>query len=127
MLKKWEQYWQACKKCPEDKTNEVYPTHIRPLLRGRDDQYKKKEHLTKCCQKCKKLGRNCRTYVPPSEPADDDDDEEEEDDDVSVMSDVSDVDINDVDEVPTPVPSDEETNEEFLSSKLGNLALSQKK
>lgn len=100
----------------------MYPIRIRPLLHSGDRN--KKEHLTEYCQKCKELGRNCRTYVPPSEPVDDDD---EEDDDISVMSDVSDVDINDVDDIPTPVPSDEETNEEFLSSKLGNLALSGKK
>ena len=101
--------------------------HIRPLLHSGDRN--KKEHLTQYCQKCNELGQNCRNYIPPSEPANDDDneEEEEEEDDVSVMSDVSDVDTNDVDEVPTPVPSDEEANEEFLSSKLGNLALSQKK
>ena len=100
----------------------MYPLRIRPLKHSGDRN--RKEHLSQYCQKCKKLGRNCRTYVPLSESADDD---EEEDDDVSVMSDVSDVDINDVDGVPTPVPSDEETTEEFLIGKLGNLALSGKK
>ena len=101
----------------------MYPLRIRPLLHSGDQS--KKEHLTQYCQKCKELGRNCRNYVPPSEQAEDDEEEEEvEDDDVSVMSGVSDVDINDVDNVPTPVPSDEETNEEFLSNQLGNLALS---
>jgi hypothetical protein len=107
----------------------VYPLRIRPLRYSGDRN--RKEHLSQYCQKCKKLGRNCRTYVPlPTSAAaadGDDNDEEEEDDDVSVMSDVSDVDINDVDQVPTPVPSDEETTEEFLSGKLGNLALSGKK
>ena len=106
----------------------MYPTHIRPLLHSGDDR-NKKEHLTKHCQKCKELGRNCRHYVPPSEPAGDDDD-----DNVSVRSDRStssvselDDDDDDMDARQTPVPSDEEANEEFLTSKIGNLDLSGKK
>ena len=110
----------------------MYPARIRPLLPSGDDQ-NKREHLTEYCQKCKELGRNCRRYAPQAPLEQDDGEEEEEEDcpdDVSVRSDaasISDLDDDDMDARQTPVPSDEETNEEFLSGKIGNLDPSGKK
>ena len=131
----WQKYWQSCRKCPKDETNKVYPARIRPLLHSGND-HNRKQHLTEHCQKCKQLGSNCRNYVPCPEPDDDDDDGEDEDfddDDVSVISEsdassISGLRDDDLDgRSRTPVPSDVEATEEFLSSKLGNLGISGKK
>ena len=105
----------------------VYPTYIRPLLHG-GSHYSMKQHLTEYCQKCKELGRDCRNYTPPEDPLEEDDDSVEDiPDDVSVRSDASvDDELDDEGDRQTPVPSDEDTTEDFLSQHFGNLQLANK-
>ena len=84
-----------------------------------------KQHLTEYCQKCKELGRDCRNYVPPEDPDEVDDDTEEDiPDGVSVRSDATvDDELDDEGDRQTPVPSDEDTAEDFLKGHLQNLKL----
>lgn len=120
-LKKWVKSGQACKakecKKKDDKLNVVSPHSIRPLLWSQGDR-PKKEHLTKYCEKCKELGRDCRHYIPPEEHSD----AVDIPDDVSVLSDSSSTD--DAEEYRddlTPVPSDEETTDDRLNRFLSSL------
>ena len=99
----WKDEWQECMSCGDC----VFPDNLRPLLyRGGDSG--QKPHETEHCGMCKKLGFNCRNYVPP--PVGDDDD----DDDVSVFSEASTSSSSSVDDQNlsgdgnTPVGSDDE-------------------
>lgn len=86
-----------------------------------------KQHLTEYCQKCKELGRDCRNYTPLEDPDEVDDDSEDIPDDVSVRSDASvDDELDDEGDRQTPVPSDEDTTEDFLGGHLQNLQLANK-
>ena len=123
----WEKGWQGCDNegCRGIPTNMVQPIHMRPLLYG-GAHHPMKPHLTDHCQKCKELGRDCRNYTPPEDPDGADDDSEEGDipDDVSVRSDASaDDELDNESDRQTPVPSDEDTTEDFLDGHLQNLQL----
>ena len=60
----WANYGQQCKRC---KIN-IYPYRQENLQRNEEEEEeeevshidKNKPHLSSLCQKCKKLGRNCR-------------------------------------------------------------------
>lgn len=124
----WTKIPQSCKnpECLRDEdTNKVYPITIRPLLRGLS--HSRKQHLTEYCYKCKKLGRDCRSYDPQMNVHDyEQADDEDCPDDVSVRSDDSDTssvvdESDDIGNEQTPVPSDEETTDDRLNRYLQNL------
>ena len=95
---------------------EIYPTTLQPL-RCTGGGPSQKPHDSAACEMCQKYG-DCRNYHPSGIEGDDWDD-------VSVISEASSIsDVTDDRELSdgTPVNSDEETTDVFLSSQLTKLS-----
>ena len=113
MKNEWVENWQKCRDC----AREVYPTTLQPL-RHTGGGPSQKPHDSAACEMCQKHG-DCRNYHPSGTEGGDWDD-------VSVISEASSISgATDDRELSdgTPVNSDEETTDVFLSSQLTKLSM----
>lgn len=111
-LNKWVDNWQRCRDCKK----KVYPSSLQPL-RYTEGSSKQKPHDRGACGMCQKHG-DCRNLHTTGVEQD------EWDDDVSIRSESSSISgISDDQNLSdgTPVNSDEETVDDYLSSHLKQL------
>ena len=112
----WVELRQECRDCRRDCRRDVVPTSLRPL-RYTGSNASQKPHDSAACGMCQKYG-DCRT-LRSSEV-----EEGEWDDSVSIRSEASSIsDVSDDRNLSdgTPVNSDEESTDAFLSSQLKGL------
>lgn len=111
--KKWMENWQKCRDC----NRQVVPTSLRPL-RYTSSNASQKPHDSAACEMCRKHG-DCRNFITTG------DEDGDWDDDTSIRSESSSIrdlrdDLN-LSDSGTPVNSDEETTDEFLSREIKKL------
>lgn len=119
----WEDSWQECLLCKA----KVFPKNLRPLLYTGGDAGQK-PHESEHCEKCIRLGYNCRDYSPIVTKVDDDG---YDDDAQSVFSEASTASSSSVDdrrwsdEGNTPVASDEDEDnvDELLERRMKLMKL----